>query len=119
MGNRLEDLPEVPKDPRLKRRPTVLYNAMIHPLIPYGIRGVIWYQGESNAGRAYQYRRLFLNLINNWRHDWGQGAFPFLFVQIAAYKNLVDEPQESNWAELREAQSMALSLPNTGMAGYY
>lgn len=112
----LKDFPEPPKDPQLKRRPTVLYNAMIRPLIPFTIRGVIWYQGESNASRAYQYRNLFPNLIENWRKDWDQGDFPFLFVQIASYGDQKSEPGESKWAELREAQTMTLSQPNTGMA---
>ncbi|UCE46344.1 MAG: hypothetical protein JSW47_12055, partial [Phycisphaerales bacterium] len=86
------------------------------PLVPYGIQGAIWYQGESNAGRAYQYRRLFPAMIKNWRKDWRQGNFPFLFVQLANFRATKEEPDESNWAELREAQSMTLSLPNTGMA---
>ena len=96
--------------------PALLYNAMINPLIPYGIKGVIWYQGESNAGRAYQYRATFPNMITNWREQWAQGDFPFFFVQLANFMAPVDEPEESAWAELREAQTMTLSLPNTGMA---
>ncbi|MBN1764056.1 MAG: hypothetical protein JW860_02260 [Sedimentisphaerales bacterium] len=92
--------------------PTGLYNGMIAPLIPYGIRGAIWYQGESNAGRAYQYRTLFPLMIKNWRHDWSQGEFPFYFVQIAPY----NYGTEYICAELREAQFMTLSLANTGMA---
>jgi len=97
--------------------PTLLYNAMIHPLIPFGIKGAIWYQGESNAGRAYQYRKAFPLLINDWRKHWGQGDFPFYFVQLASF-NAGDGNSEkgSAWAELREAQTMTLSLPNTGMA---
>jgi len=89
---------------------------MIAPLIPYGIQGAIWYQGESNAGRAYQYRTLFPAMIKNWRNDWGQDDFPFLFVQLANFLAVNSEPAESAWAELREAQLMTLSLPNTGMA---
>ncbi len=96
--------------------PTLLYNAMINPLIPYGIKGAIWYQGESNAGRAYQYRRIFPMLITDWRSHWGQGDFPFLFVQLANFMQPKDPPVESTWAELREAQTMTLSLPATGMA---
>lgn len=96
--------------------PALLYNAMINPLIPYGIKGAIWYQGESNAGRAYQYRTTFPNMITNWREQWGQGDFSFFFVQLANYMAPVTKPEESAWAELREAQSMTLSLPNTGMA---
>lgn len=116
IGNELTNFPKPPKDPQLKRRPTVLYNARIHPLIPFAIRGVIWYQGESNASRAYQYRYLFPNLIESWRQDWNQGDFPFLFVQIAGYGDQKSEPDESKWAELREAQTMTLSQPNTSMA---
>jgi len=96
--------------------PTLLYNGMIHPLLPYGIKGAIWYQGESNAGRAFQYRRVFSDLIKDWRAQWDQGDFPFLFVQLANYMKADSLPAESTWAELREAQSMTLSLPNTGMA---
>jgi sialate O-acetylesterase len=97
--------------------PSSLYNGMLAPLIPYGIRGAIWYQGESNAGRAYQYRTLFPNMIRNWREDWGQGDFPFLFVQLAPWMEIVKEPQESSWAELREAQLLtSLHVPHTGMA---
>lgn len=97
-------------------RPTLLYNAMISPLVPYAIRGAIWYQGESNAGRAYQYRTVFPALIQDWRSQWKQGDFPFLFVQLANFMKFEDEPKESDWAELREAQTMTLALPNTGMA---
>src|SRR5262249_41811527 len=73
---------------------TVLYNGMIAPLIPYAFKGAIWYQGESNAGRAYQYRTLFPTMIKSWRTAWKQGDFPFLFVQLAPYRPIVDEPQE-------------------------
>lgn len=97
-------------------RPGVLYNAMIHPLIPYAIRGAIWYQGESNAREAYEYRKLFPTMIQAWRKAWGQGDFPFLFVQIAGYGRGSMESYESAWAELREAQLMTLSLPQTAMA---
>jgi len=96
--------------------PTTLYNGMIHALIPFAIQGVAWYQGENNASRAYQYRSVFPRLITDWRTHWGQGDFPFLFVQLANYQPAKDQPGESNWAELREAQTMTLSLPNTGMA---
>jgi sialate O-acetylesterase len=96
--------------------PTGLYNGMIAPLLPFGIRGAIWYQGESNAGRAYQYRKLFPTMIRCWRKAWGQGDFPFLFVQLANFTPRFATPRESDWAELREAQTMTLSLPKTGMA---
>jgi len=94
---------------------STLYNAMIAPLIPYTIRGVIWYQGESNLDRAFQYRTLFPSMIANWRSDWKQGDFPFGFVQIAPYRYKGQNPE--NWAELCEAQLMTLkNVPNTGMA---
>jgi len=102
-------------------RASVLFNGMIAPLQPYSIKGTIWYQGESNAPRAYQYRKLFPSMIVDWRRGWGQGDFPFLYVQLANYvseKTKPDhpiEPEESQWAELREAQSKALSIPKTGM----
>lgn len=96
--------------------PALLYNAMINPIISFGIKGAIWYQGESNAGRAYQYRTTFPNMISNWRESWNLGDFPFLFVQLANFMEPDKQPVESAWAELREAQNMTLSLPNTGMA---
>lgn len=105
--------PETPANPN---KVTLLYNAMIHPVIPYTIRGVIWYQGESNAGRAYQYRELFPLMIKDWRKQWKQGDFPFYFVQLANYKDVDAQPVESDWAELREAQTKTLALPATGMA---
>jgi sialate O-acetylesterase len=97
--------------------PTLLFNAMVNPLIPYAIRGVLWYQGESNADRAFQYRQAFPLMINDWRQHWQQGDFPFLFVQLANY-NASNETnvKGSTWAELREAQTLTLSLPNTGMS---
>ncbi|HLY10571.1 MAG TPA: sialate O-acetylesterase [Planctomycetota bacterium] len=109
-----------PKAPNKPMSPSCLYNGMIAPIIPYGIKGAIWYQGESNAGGAKQYQTLFPEMIKNWRTDWGQGDFPFGFVQLANFKSNKNEnlekPVESNWAELREAQTMTLSLPHTGMA---
>jgi sialate O-acetylesterase len=96
--------------------PSSLYNGMISCLVPYGIRGAIWYQGESNADRAFQYRTLFPTMIKSWRAAFGQGDFPFYFVQLANYSTRAAQPVESQWAELREAQTMTLGLPNTGMA---
>ncbi len=94
-----------------------LYNGMICPLFPYAIKGAIWYQGESNAPRAEQYRSLFPDLIRCWRRSWGQPDFPFLCVQLAPFKATQAEPGESDWAELREAQLLATQvLPHTGMA---
>lgn len=80
------------------------------------MRGAIWYQGESNANRAYQYRSLFPSMIKDWRQQWGQGDFPFGFVQLANFMEPPSEPADSAWAELREAQNMTLSLPHTGQA---
>jgi len=121
-----EGKPEPERPVQLPFSPSYLYNGMIKPAIPYCIKGVIWYQGESNAWRAYQYRRLFPALIENWRNDWKIGEFPFYFVQLANYvKHQPDiplevekgEPAEDPWAELREAQLMTLkSVANTGMA---
>jgi sialate O-acetylesterase len=103
--------------PKFGWRPTELYNAMIAPLIPYAIKGAIWYQGESNAGRAEQYRTLFPDMIRNWRRDWGQNDFSFLCVQLAPWMAIQPQPKESTWAELREAQYLATRvLPKVGMA---
>jgi sialate O-acetylesterase len=96
--------------------PAVLYNAIIAPLTEFRIKGAIWYQGESNVERAYEYRDLFPAMIGDWRQHWNQGEFPFLFVQLANHLEESTSPTESIWAELREAQTMTLSLPNTGMA---
>jgi sialate O-acetylesterase len=95
------------------KMPSVLYNGMLKPLIPFTMRGVIWYQGESNVERPTQYRKLFPKLIGNWRSEWGQGDFPFYFVQIAPYHY---RNKELPAALLREAQFQTLKVPNTGMA---
>lgn len=94
---------------------TAIYNAMIAPLVPYAIRGALWYQGESNAGRAYEYRHSFPLMIEDWRKRWGED-FPFYFVQLSSYGDAQNSNQGSPWAELREAQTLTLRLPNTGMA---
>ncbi|MCE6987779.1 sialate O-acetylesterase [Dyadobacter sp. CY323] len=94
---------------------TTIYNAMIVPLIPFAMRGTLWYQGESNAGRAYQYRQAFPLMINDWRKLWNDD-FSFYWVQLSSYGSDNDSNKGSNWAELREAQNMTLSLPKTGMA---
>jgi sialate O-acetylesterase len=109
--------PGPPPGPSNQNNPSVLYNAMLAPLTPYSIRGVIWYQGESNAGRAYQYRKLFPAMIRDWRAAWGEADFPFYFVQLANWKARKQDSIDSEWAELREAQLMTLkSVPHTGMA---
>ncbi|MCF8224283.1 MAG: beta galactosidase jelly roll domain-containing protein [Bacteroidales bacterium] len=97
-------------------RPTLLFNGMIHPLLNFSVTGAIWYQGESNASRAYKYRTRFPNLIKDWRNHWNNPEMGFYFVQLANFMQEKDEPVESAWAELREAQAMALDLPKTGMA---
>ena len=103
-------------DPRGDNRmASSLYNGMVAPLLPYAIAGAIWYQGESNVGRTAQYRTLFPTMITGWRQAWGQGDFPFLFVQLANFMAVKPAPGESGWAELREAQLMTLALPKTGM----
>jgi sialate O-acetylesterase len=98
-------------------QPTVLFNGMIAPLQPYAIKGAIWYQGESNAGRAYEYRTLFPTMIERWRKTWGEGDFPFLFVQLAPWQKIVQQPADSAWAELRDAQFMTTQkLKSAAMA---
>jgi len=110
------DLPESPTQIDGPNRTTVLYNSMINPFTQIAIKGVIWYQGETNSDRAYQYRTLFPLLIKDWRKTWGIGDFPFYFVQLANWTPSKPLPSESTWAELREAQLNTLALPNTGMA---
>ncbi|WP_242696499.1 sialate O-acetylesterase [Longitalea luteola] len=105
-----------PKIRNYQHYPSVLFNAMINPLIPYCIKGFIWYQGEANAAAAYNYRTLFPMLIKDWRQRWQQGNIPFLFVQLANYMKTKPLPAESEWAELREAQTLTLSQASTGMA---
>jgi sialate O-acetylesterase len=107
------DDPNLAGDPN---RAAVLFNGMLAPIRTYRLKGAIWYQGESNAARAYQYRKLFPTMITDWRTQWEQGDFPFLFVQLAGFMPRLDEPGDSMWAELREAQQMALATPRTGMA---
>ena len=114
-------VPRRPRPPRNQlagqHRPANLYNGVLNPVIGYGIRGAIWYQGESNSGRAHQYRDLFPLMIDTWRKKWGQGDFSFYWVSLADFQDEVTEPAGSNWAELREAQTMTMSkLPNTGEA---
>jgi sialate O-acetylesterase len=97
-------------------QPVGLYNSMIAPLLNYSIKGVIWYQGEANTGNPLEYQKLFPALIADWRQKWNQCDFPFLYVQLASFMETKDQPSDSNWAELREAQLKTLSVPNTAMA---
>jgi sialate O-acetylesterase len=100
----------------IRWKPVGLFNAMIAPLTNYTIKGVVFYQGESNADKPIEYRKLFPVLINDWRVHWKQGDFPFIFTQLPNFMETKEQPSESNWALFREAQLMTLSLPNTGMA---
>jgi sialate O-acetylesterase len=100
----------------LQNQPTALYNSMIAPLVNYSTKGFLWYQGESNTGRAAEYAKLQPAMITDWRAKWGQPAAPFLFVQLPGFLDYTYSPTESHWAEFREAQSKSLSLPNTAMA---
>ncbi len=108
--------PPPPRGQGNPNSPYMLFNNMIKPILPYGMRGAIWYQGESNADKAKQYRNLFPLMIQSWRKAWKQGSFPFYFVQLANFNPVKKQPDDSQWAELREAQTMTLSLPNTDMA---
>ena len=115
-GQALAPPPVPPTDPRDMRLPTALYNGMIAPLVPYGIRGAIYYQGEHNVWDSAPYATLFQALIRGWRRNWGEGDFPFIWVQLPNYMPVQAQPGESLWAALREAQDQALALPNTGEA---
>jgi sialate O-acetylesterase len=112
--------PRPPVGPGHPYMAITLYNGMIRPLVPYAMRGVLWYQGESNAGsasRTNEYQKLFPALIEQWREEWGQGDFPFYYVQLANFKTGAPPVATGvSWAFLREAQTMTLSTPNTGMA---
>ena len=109
--------PTLPPAPRIKQNTADdLYNGMIAPLEPYALRGVLWYQGEANAERGAQYRQAFPLLITDWRARWGRGDFPFYWCQLANYQARQTQPGESGWAEVRDAQTSALRLPNTGEA---
>jgi len=97
--------------------PSLLYNAMVNPLVPYAIEGILWYQGEANVWRAKQYKKAFPLMITDWRTKWKQGDFPFYFVQLSTFNEFNGNSKVgSRWAELREAQTETLKLPNTGMA---
>jgi sialate O-acetylesterase len=115
--------PVAPKQPNAPLNPLTnnqtssgLFNGMIAPIIPFGLKGVIWYQGESNGDEFAFYRIALPALINDWRKHWGQGDFPFLYVQLPCFADPKPEPSESGWAATRESQAKTLELPNTGMA---
>lgn len=122
--DRVSDVQSKAQDPAQVASPgnnpnisTVLYNGMIAPIVPFGIKGAIWYQGESNAGRAFQYRTLLPAMITDWRQRFGVGEFPFYIVQLANFTAVKPDPGESDWAELREAQLLtAETLPHTWLA---
>ncbi|MEQ1850614.1 MAG: sialate O-acetylesterase [Chthoniobacteraceae bacterium] len=115
-----QQLPRAPQSPDAwlggNARPGNIFAGVMHPTLGYGIKGVIWYQGESNASRAYEYASLFPFMIEQWRKEWKQGDFPFYWVQLADYLAEKPEPGDSNWAELRESQTKTMALPNTGQA---
>ena len=115
---KLEDVSSPPEqDDSNPNRVTVLHNAMIAPLVPSAIKGALWYQGESNATRPAQYRRVLPELIRDWRGQFGVGEFPFLIVQLANYQKRLDQPAKSDWAELREAQFLTTkAVPNAQVA---
>ena len=110
--------PRGPRGPNSPHYPSSLYNGMIHPLLPFPVQGGIWYQGESNAGRAFQYRTLFPAMIKSWRKVWDDEDLDFYFVQLANFMGVAKDPPapSAHWAELREAQVMTLALPKTGQA---
>lgn len=113
IGAVMEPLPD---QPFIHYKPLGLYNGMISPALNYDIKGIIWYQGESNADRPVEYRQLLPALINDWREKWNKPECPFLYVQLPNFKKTCDKPSESNWALFREAQLKTLNLPNTAMA---
>lgn len=113
-GRKAPRRPRAPTGPDDRHAPGRLFHGMIQPLVPMTFRGVIWYQGESNATRAFQYRTLLPTMIQDWRDAFGHGQFPFLVVQLAGYRAKGQDPRM--WAELREAQAMARAVPNTEVA---
>ena len=114
-GSPAPHAPLEPLTPGGQREPSALYNGMIHPLLHFPIRGVLWYQGESNTSEAGLYGKLFPALIGAWRNGWDEGDMPFFYVQLSGFLGRHAEPMESRWAELREAQAQTLSVPRTGM----
>lgn len=117
-GSDVPDVPRMPHNPMTDAGfPTTLYNGMIHPVVPYAIAGALWYQGESNGGEGEEYFHKMQALIGGWRKVWGQGDFPFYFVQLADWQNPNDNPAGGDgWARIRMAQLQSLTIPRTGMA---
>ena len=109
-------LPPTPGTTPFQFQPAGLYNGMIAPVLPYAIKGVLWYQGESNAGRPQDYQALMTSLINDWRQHYQRPEWPFLYVQLANFMAVKPEPSESGWAAVRDAQRRTLAVPHTGMA---
>ena len=109
-------MPAMPGENFIRWKPMGLYNAMIAPMRNYALKGVIWYQGESNTSNPKEYAKLFPTMINDWRRTFAQPQLPFVFVQLANYMEAAPQPTESNWAETREAQQAALKIKNTAMA---
>ncbi|MBN2766011.1 MAG: sialate O-acetylesterase [Paludibacteraceae bacterium] len=110
------EMPPLPGETFVRWKPMGLFNGMIAPMLNFNIKGAIWYQGESNTANPAEYARMFPAMIRNWRSQFRQGDFPFLFVQLANFMEAKTQPVESNWAETREAQEAALALKNTAMA---
>jgi sialate O-acetylesterase len=100
----------------VQNQPMALFNAMVAPLVPYSIKGVLWYQGESNVGNAPQYQKLLGALIADWRNKWSHDKLPFIYVQLPNFQDVQYLPEQSAWAVLREGQLKTLAVPNTGMA---
>ena len=117
-GNAKGQRPRVPRNLMTgQHRPANLYNGVLYPIIGFGIKGAIWYQGESNAGRAHAYREIFPLMIESWRQAWNQDEFPFYWTQLSDFRNEVDTPGDSSWAELRESQTLTLKkVSNAGEA---
>ena len=115
-----QQIPRAPQSPEAwlhgNARPGNIFNGVVNPTLGYGMKGVIWYQGESNAGRAWEYAQLFPYMIEQWRAEWKQGDFPFYWVQLADFMAEKPEPGDSTWAELRESQTKTMKLANTGQA---
>ena len=107
--------PKIPMAVKMFQMPSFLYNAKIAPIAGYTARGVIWYQGESNADKPQYYKQLFSNMIKDWRREWGYDL-PFLYVQLANFMQRQEQPVNSDWTQLREAQTQTLELPKTAMA---